>query len=138
MKPKLMDDYTTVKEKDYTPLIKQLIEALNKNDGSEIKELVNAIKDLSEKSPDIISNDNSDVLHMLGDLIQELKNINQSSMQNNMVMIDAIREIDAPNVNVSTVIEAEKKEQLAYKFDVKRNTANLITEVVATPIRGIR
>lgn len=133
-----IDDYKVTKEVDYIPLIKELVDAVNRNDDAAIKDLALAVRAVADRQPAIIKQDNTEVLHALGGMVDQLKTMCQSADQNNIAIHNAIKDMDAPNVNVAPVIEAQKKPASSYKFEIKRNTANLITEVVATPIRELR
>lgn len=132
----LVDDYMVKKEKDYTPLIKNLIAQLAKNDDRAIKDLALAVKAVSEKKPDVFKQDNTEVMFVLEKMIGELKSMYHSSIQNAMELSSAIRDMEKPEIIFNPSIAQSAQKAVSYKFDIKRNTANLITEVVATPIGG--
>lgn len=131
---KLHENYSQIPNNN-DKLFKALIEAIegSKNDGV-MEMLVKAVSLIAEKQvPDIsIKQDNEATLQALRSLNESLAILNQSSKESYNCMARAVSEI-RPEINFNPVIE-NKKDETSYKFEIKRNTANLITEVVARPL----
>ena len=116
-------------------LFKALIDAIEGSKNDDVMEmLVKAVALIAEKQvPDIaIKQDNEATLKALASLNESLAILNQSSKESYNTMARAVSEIK-PEINFNPVIE-NKKDDTTYKFEIKRNSANLITEVVARPL----
>lgn len=131
---KLHDSYSEIPN-NHDKLFKALIDAIEGSKNDDVMEmLVKAVGLIAEKQvPDIaIKQDNEATLKALASLNESLAILNQSSKESYNSMARAVSEIK-PEINFNPVIE-NKKDETSYKFEIKRNSANLITEVVARPI----
>ena len=131
---KITEDYSQIPNNN-DKLFKALIEAIEGSKNNDVMEmLVKAIGLIAEKQmPEIsIKQDSELTLNALASLNESLAILNQSNKESYNTMARAVSEIK-PEISFNPVIE-NKKDETSYKFEIKRNTANLITEVVAKPL----
>ena len=121
-----VQEYSSPINKDYSSLIKQLTKAIEQNKSQDIKPLIEAIKSISDRKPTVFYQDNTAVLEALKIVLEGI----------NKKIDISIPEIKTPEVNFNPVIENKSAQAISYKFEIKRNGANLITEVLATPVGG--
>lgn len=125
-------DYNSIPEKSYDDAIERLIDAVSKsNNDAIINELVRSIKSIAEK-PIINNVDNSGIAKSLESITDGLMELSKMQAESGERFLQAIREIKPPNIHIPK--EEKKDSYPQYKFEIKRNGANLMTEVVAIPV----